>query len=391
MPFGAPKALRLRPRRLMSRDLLNPVFIKACVGLAVGALTLSACGSTAAPSAKAPGSPAIAATVGPATASVAPAVSVVPSAGPSVAPTMAVAPPIKPEATIAAPDVGWLASDGTMLWVFTGAGQVARLDPATNVLGPPATVDPTHLDGGFAVNQRGLWLNDFDANLVYRVDPVSLKVVAKIASAHNPAGLAVDPKNGAVWVANHRGGTVTRIDPATNKIVATIPIGNAGPSGPHQIGLGLGSVWVGVPNASNVYRIDPVTNKVVATIEIPSDASPCSGFAFGEQAVWSPSCGDATTMVRIDPVANKVVATINLGGNGDDPIVVDGVPWLAVESTSGQAARLVRIDPTTNTIDRVVSLGDSFRGADLVVAKGSVWLIDSAKGNILRLPLAAFN
>jgi hypothetical protein len=96
-------------------------------------------------------------------------------------------------------------------------------------------------------------------------------------------------------------------------------------------------------------------------------------------------------MVRIDPVANKVVATINLGGNGDYPIVVNGVPWLAVESASGQPARLVRIDPTTNAIDRVVSVGDSFRGADLVVATGSVWVIDSANGNILRLPLAAFN
>ena len=196
MPFGAPEALRLRPRRLMSRDPFNPVFIKACVGLAVVALTLSACGSTAAPSAKAPASSAIAAAVGQATASVAPTVSVVPSAVPSVAPTTAVAPPIKPEATIAGPDVGRLASDGTMLWVLTGAGQVARLDPATNVLSPLATVDPTHLDGGFAVNQRGLWLNDFDANLVYRVDPVSLKVVAKIASAHNPEGIAVDPNVG---------------------------------------------------------------------------------------------------------------------------------------------------------------------------------------------------
>lgn len=297
---------------------------------------------------------------------------------------------ITPEATIAVLRVGWLAFDGTMLWVFTGSGEVARLDPATNAIGALTTVDATHQDGGFAVNQRGLWLNDFDADLIYRVDPASLKVVAKIAVGPSPEGLAVDPKDGAIWVANHRGGTVDRIDPATNKVVATIAVGNAGRSGPHQVGLGLGSVWVGVPNTSSIYRINPATNKVEATIEIPPGASPCSGFAFGEQAVWTPSCQDATTLVRIDPVANKVVATIELGGYGDDPVIIDGVPWLVVESTSGGPARLASIDPKTNTIGRVVSLGDGFVGANLVVAAGSVWATDWANNQVIRLPLAAF-
>lgn len=298
---------------------------------------------------------------------------------------------ITPEATIAVPKVGWLAFDGTMLWVFTGSGEAARLDPATNAIGALTTVDATHQGGGFAVNRRGLWLNDFDTDLVYRVDPASLKVVAKIAVGPSPEGLAVDPQDSAIWVANHRGGTVDRIDPATNKVVATIAVGNAGPSGPHQVGLGLGSVWVGVPNTSSVYRIDPVTNKVEATIEIPAGASPCSGFAFSEQAVWTPSCRDATTLVRIDPVANKVVATIELGGYGYDPIMINGVPWLVVESRSGGPARLVRIDPTTNTIDRVSSLGDAFMGANLVVAAGSVWATDWTNNQVIRLPLGAFN
>ena len=191
-------------------------------------------------------------------------------------------------------------------------------------------------------------------------------------------------------MANHRGGTVSRIDPTTNTVVATIPVGNTGPSGPHHVGLGLGSVWVGVPNTSSVYRIDPTTNKVQATIAIPAVASPCSGFAFGEKAVWMSSCFDTTMLVRIDPVANKVVATIQLRGYGDDPIMVNGVPWLGVESTSGGPARLVRIDPTTNTIDRIVSLGDGFMGGNLVVANGSVWATDGANNKILRLPLAGF-
>jgi virginiamycin B lyase len=318
------------------------------------------------------------------------AASVSPRAAASASPTMPVEAPIKPEAIIAAPDIGQLASDGTVLWALTGSGAIARLDPATNVLRPLATVDPAHMDGRLAANARGVWLNDFDADLVYRFDPVSLKIV-KISVLHNPEGLAVDPRNGAVWVASHRGGTVVRIDPATNRVVATIAAGNVGPSGPHQIGLGLGSVWVGVPNSSSVYRIDPATNSIMATIAIPSNASPCSGFAFSQQAVWMPSCGDATTLVRIDPATNTVVGTIDLGGNGEDPITVNGIPWLTVESVSLGPTRLVRIDPGTNTIDRVVSLGDHFRGSNMVVAAGSVWVIDYSVGDIVRLPLAAFS
>jgi virginiamycin B lyase len=358
------------PRRRAARGL-------AGFALALGALILSACASTAV-STTTPGLP-----------------TPTPTMTSSVSPTAAQASPamvsITPEATIAVQKVGWLAFDGTMLWVFTGSGEAARLDPATNTIGALTTVDATHQGGGFAVNEWGLWLNDFDANLVYRVDPASLEVVAKIPVGPNPEGLAVDAKNGAVWIANHRGGTVDRIDPATNAVVATIRVGNPGSSGPHQVGLGLGSVWVGVPNTSSVYRIDPVSNKVEATIDIPPGASPCSGFAFSEQAVWTPSCQDAMTLVRIDAVANKVVATIELGGYGDDPIVINGLPWLVVEGTTGGPARLVRIDPTTNTIDRVISLGDAFMGANLVVAAGSVWATDWANNQVLRLSMAAFN
>jgi len=265
---AAPTALSV-PRRLVpSGDHSKATFAKAWVALGLGALVLSACGSTAAPSTRALESSAIEATVAPPVVA-----SGRPSAVASVPATMAVTSSVTPEAAITVPKVGWLAFDGTTLWIFTGSGQTAGLDPATNAVGGLTDVDTTHQGGGFAVNKRGLWLNDFDANLVYRVDPVSLKVVAKIEVGPNPEGLAVDPKDGAIWVANHRGGTVARIDPATNKVVATIAVGNPGSSGPHQLGLGLGSVWVGVPNTSSVYRIDPMTNGVVATITIPAGAS----------------------------------------------------------------------------------------------------------------------
>jgi len=389
-----PEPLRLQAQRHIPVAYHKVKGLGTSAWLLVAALTFAACGSTTAPTTN-PSSSAIA--VASTAASPVPSAkgaavsSTRPTVTPSVAPALPVESSFKALATISAPDADDLATDGTMLWELTRSGGVARLDPATNTLGAAKTVDAAHMDGGFAAGGQGVWLNDFDNDLVYRVDPATLKVVTTIKSANNPEGLAVDPASKAVWVADHRGGTVSRIDAATNKVVAIIKLGDIGPSGPHQIGLGLGSVWVGVPNMANVDRIDPATNKVVAKIDIPAEATPCSKFAFSRQAVWIPSCLDATTLTRIDPTTNKVVATIDLGGNGDNPITVDGFPWLTVENFDSGPGRLVRIDPATNTIDRVVSVGDHFRGADLFVADGSVWLIDGANATIVRLPLAAFS
>lgn len=351
---------------------------RALSGLVLVAVLLSAC-DTAAISSAAPSSVSASPLLPAATASPGP-----------------VLPVITPEAAIALTKPVALAFDGAVMWVLSSTGEISRIDPATNKVSAPTMVAPGWTWGGFGVNAAGLWLGDFDANLVYRIDPVSLAVVAKIPVAANPDGTSVTAD--AVWIAQHRGGSVTRIDPSTNKAV-TIVIGHQGPSGPHDIGFGAGSVWVSAGDTVNdggpggaVVRIDPTTNKVQATIKIPANASACGGFAISDQAVWMDSCANQNVMVRIDPSTNQVVATVDLGGFGGPPILMDGVPWVLVMKTDGGSdpARLVRIDPATNLVDRVFSLGDTFRSERLLVALGSVWTTNWSNDQVLRLPLAAF-
>lgn len=306
-----------------------------------------------------------------------------------------VLPVITPEAAIAVAKPVILAFDGTAVWVFSSTGEVTRIDPATNAPNAPTMIAPDWTWGGFGVDAAGLWVGDYDANLVYRVDPVSLEVLAKIPVAANPDGAGVTADG--VWIAQHRGGSVTRIDPATNR-ATTISVGNPGPGGPHQIGFGAGSVWVSAGNSvtdsggGGVVRIDPATNKVLATIPVPADASACGSFAIRDAAVWMNSCFDQPTLVRIDPATNSIVASIDLGGYGGPPVLIDGIPWLTVKETDGgpDPARLVRIDPASNTIDLVVSLGETFTGEPLLLAGGSVWTADWYNNQVLRLPLAAF-
>lgn len=355
----------------------------AVVGLALGTM-LSACASPAI-STSGTTSPSHASPTVPPTAKR--------SASPTAAPVGPPVGPITPASTIPVAKARGMAFDGTALWVIAGSGAVARLDPASNSIGAMTTVVPTKRESGFTATEKALWISDFDADLVYHVDSTSLKVLAQIPVEDNPLGITAG--DATIWVASHRGGSVVRIDPATDKVVATIRVGPTGPGGPHAIGLGFGSAWVSAGSGpygrgGTVVRIDPATNEIQATIAIPKTASACGGFAFGDGAVWTASCGDRTTLVRIDPATNTVVATIDLGGLGSEALI-DGHPWMSLENIKdGGPGRIVRIDPATNTIDRSVSPGATFKGGGVIVAAGSVWIVDWASEQILRFAPGAF-
>ncbi len=85
------------------------------------------------------------------------------------------------------------------------------------------------------------------------------------------------------------------------------------------------------------------------------------------------------------------MATVGLGGYGYTPTVIDDAPWISVDTGDATSGKLVRVDPATNTIDRVLVLDVPFGGGgDIVVADGSVWVVDGYNGSVIRLPLAAF-
>jgi YVTN family beta-propeller protein len=291
---------------------------------------------------------------------------------------------VTPQATIPVTGPVGMASDGESVWLFTAAGQLVRIDPTTNTIGTSVTLSPaTGYYQGIAVNKAGLWITEWNSSVVERFDPTTLKAVATIAVGPNPKGvLATDA---GVWVANTRGGSVARIDPATNTVVATISVGPTGPSGPNWLAEGLGSIWVGVPNASSVVRIDEATNDILARIGALG-TSPCGGLVVGQAAVWITSCDGGNLLARIDPTRNSAVTTVDLGGHAYTVVLLAGAPW-----TWPTGGLLVRIDPATNAINRAIAPGSRYGslGGDVVVAAGSMWLMDGANNQVIRLPLSA--
>jgi peptide/nickel transport system substrate-binding protein len=285
------------------------------------------------------------------------------------------------------------------------ADSVGAISPSSDGLAAvvPVGSSPT----GVAAGAGAMWVADYDAGTVSRVDLATRAVVAPIPVGSTPTGIAVGAN--AVWVANNYSGTVSRIDPA-NDSVRSIPVGN-GPSG---VAVGDGFVWVANSSDGTLSRIDPLSD-TATTIRL-GGATEASDVAFGEGAVWVSDAADGRVL-RVDPDTNRVTS-INVGtgpsaitvgfgsvwvtnsldgtisrinaqtskvtrteqvGSGPDAIAAGaGGVWVANEFDG----TVVRIDPATNALARPIVVGNSPRG--LAVAGGLVWV--SAEASVTRVP-----
>ena len=94
-----------------------------------------------------------------------------------------------------------LATDGTVLWLLSETGSVARIDPATNTVGAGVQTGATDdLYKGISVGANGVWVTEWNTATLFRVDPASLEVVATIPVGVIPKGVLAT--EAAVWVAD---------------------------------------------------------------------------------------------------------------------------------------------------------------------------------------------
>jgi len=170
---------------------------------------------------------------------------------------------------------------------------------------------------------------------------------------------------GSLWVANCKDGDVYRIDPATAQVVARIPVG-LGPSGELNVVAGAGSIWAPSETAGTIARIDPATNAVATTIKV---ADGTSYQAFGYDALWVAS-GKGGSLQRIDPQANAVTHTVALGEMPGFLAAGEGAVWIQEQGDG----TLARIDPATVTVTARIKVGDNLKWGDIDTGGGKVWL-----------------
>ena len=155
---------------------------------------------------------------------------------------------------------------------------------------------------GLAVGEGAIWVaGDTFGRSIWRIDPASKRVVAKVALPFVPGAVAAG--EGAVWVTSLLDDTVVKIDPASNRIVRRIRVGR----GVNDIAAGDGAVWVTSSLDRVVSRIDPRTNRVVATTrleEVPGQ------IAVGAGGVWL-TTAKAGAPVPPDTIGIGILADCN--------------------------------------------------------------------------------
>jgi len=209
----------------------------------------------------------------------------------------------------------------------------------------------------------------------------------------NPEGVAVDPVNGDVYVANTSSGTVSVINPITDKVIDTITVGVV--SAPQQLAVATnGDVYVTDAGAHTVSVIDPTSNTVIDTI---TGFNPVAVAANPGGDIYvvnggSSSVYDSGAVSVIDPSTNKIIDAINDVGNRPVGIAVNPGGDIYVPSYSGygtNSGHVAVIDPTSNTVIDTITVNTQEPQA-VTVAGGSVY-VGSTDGGISSQPVAVID
>ena len=263
--------------------------------------------------------------------------------------------------------------------------------PIAQIAGPERFLN--HLIS-MAYGEGGLWLSCHTRSELwfnqegrtYRIDPRTHETVATLPCSGQ---LAVG--EGAVWIlAGGKQENLHKIDPRTNQVVASLPV-ERGLVG--QMAVGEGGVWLGGLGGQKIVRVDPQTLQVIATIPLdhPLVHYATSSIAAGEGSIWL-LCSWAHTglakhyVVRIDPRTNQIVATIPVAMSTHLIAVGEGRVW-AVEGSPGFVGSpdvtVTQINPLTNQVaEKPAALHQGYV-ARVAVGMGGLWVLESARTNVL--------
>ena len=196
--------------------------------------------------------------------------------------------------TIPLPRPDQVATDGRILWVTN-----YQRNTVSRVLAPTAAAHGSITAGGkptggqqgvsaVAAGGGSVWVVRGDLNSVYRVDPATGRVQARISVGATPVSASFG--EGSLWVTNFQGNSVSRIDPGTNRVTATITT-QAEPAYSTAAG---GAIWVTNFGGDTVSRIDPATNRARGVRVCIGPA----GLAATEHEIWV-ACPQAHQLVRL--------------------------------------------------------------------------------------------
>jgi DNA-binding beta-propeller fold protein YncE len=198
---------------------------------------------------------------------------------------------------------------------------VTRFDP--NRLADDKTIElgsGGRINRNVAGNDEEVWVTNNSNSTVYRIDPLSEVVGAKIRVL-DAGPVAAGPD--AVWVVSTSSATLSRVDMATDQVVSSLRVG----TDPNAAAVSGTTVWVAnfAPEAA-LWRVDTRFDQLRGTV--PLTGSP-TVLAADEDAVWV-GHWQRGAVSRVDTGTNNVAATIEIGRPVGELAIGEGLVWVTV-------------------------------------------------------------
>jgi class 3 adenylate cyclase/streptogramin lyase len=143
-----------------------------------------------------------------------------------------------------------IAVDREQLWIGTAQGVLRRVDPGGVVTAERTVTQTIQL---LAASEDGVWAVDQLADVVLRIDPVTLRQAAAPISLAGSVD-AIDVMGDHVWALDFGTGLLSRISIREDRTIGQVTV----PAGATSLGVGLDAVWIAHSDGA-ITRVDPLT------------------------------------------------------------------------------------------------------------------------------------
>jgi hypothetical protein len=279
------------------------------------------------------------------------------------------------------------------VWVLLEQGTLLRVDPDRHrVTGRLELGAPT---GPLVVGAGAVWVGNGQATVTARVDPVRLRVTARLG------GYVVAVAHGVLWSYCCRRGYQPmgfgRIDARTLRprppLVVTDALGRRQPVG--RLAVGTDAVWTQTPGDQRLWRVPLAGGPARAVAGVSGFAY---GLAAGEGAAWVLSgAGDSGNqsdrtgrLRRLDQRTGKVTASTPLPdlapSRAVGPVLGGGAVWLGGPYSGGlhDSGILLRVDPASGRVTGWLRSPLVFAQDVLAAGPRGAW-VGTAVGELLHL------
>ncbi len=196
---------------------------------------------------------------------------------------------------------------------------------------------PGKFNTGLCYDGRYLWLADYKADRLFKIDPTTGKKISDIPSpGFWPAGLAFDGRH--LWNVDWKQKKIFKINPENGAILQAL---DAPCDNPEGLAWDGETLWVSDSKEKSIMRIDLSDGTAVKTF--PAPATSPQGLAWDGTYLW---CADriADELHMIDPHSGEVIMIISAPGPYPRGVAFDGTYLWTSDYQTDEVYQLVRQD-----------------------------------------------